>query len=811
MPKLKLNKNVIWLVLLILIVLSLLFGVIINGTLKDNLETDALNNLEKDTEIISENVNTYFSEGYMIVKQMLTNEVMEEYILTTKTKEEKRSFYRVEELVRTLQNILLSHTELLNVWLGIEGINDLLTNDINYDSRSGFVYDQRPWYLEMNKNSGVVTFASPYTDFITNETVISVVSPVYNENEIAGAVGIDLSIDKVEKYIQGYQIGEAGSACLLSHTGELIVTPMNDVHGRLTSSTAFDQVVEDIISHENGVRLIKYNDQAYYIGYSKVEYPDWYVLVIVPEEEVFYNSFFLRLLDINSFIAVIVLFVLMFIMYKMRMSYIELDFAHQELIGKEKELRYLNDLSEAANNQLIASEKELFRQNEEIVKYNRDILKQQEYIKKLAEEDPLTGIPNRRLFFERLDESLKEGKSGLVIMIDLDNFKEINDVLGHVYGDEILRLVAAELVSHNSDDVFVSRFGGDEFLVLIEVEGASSKGQLKAMVTDQIQYFKEAVNKRYDKGQETLYIEGSLGVSFYPYDSKKVSDILKYADLAMYESKTKSGEKYSFYDEQMAAKLVRKSELEKILREAIENDGFELVYQPLIDSRTGLIKSFEALIRLKNKLAYPDEFIEVAEETGQIFEIGRWVLVECIRTLSLWKSKGFELKPIAINLSVRQVNDNEFINLVGDLLAQYDIEGRYVDIEVTESMFLDNSDKVIAFFEKLIAFGATVSLDDFGTGYSSLSYLDYIPLTKLKIDKYLVDKEYQEDTTHGLVGSIIVLAHNFGMEVVAEGVEEKMQYERLKAKGCDTIQGYYFSKPKPLTEINKIYNINFLD
>lgn len=811
MPKLKIHRNAIWLVLLVLVVLSLLFGVVINGTLKDNLETDALNNLEKDTKIISENVNTYFSEGYMIVKQMLTNELMEEYILTTKTKEEKRSFYRLEELVDTLHNILLSHTELLNVWLGIEGINDLLTNDITYDSRSGFVYEQRPWYLEMNKNSGVVTFTSPYTDFITNEMVISVVSPVYNENVIAGAVGIDLSIEKVDKYIQGYQIGEKGSACLLNHTGELIVTPVNDEHLRITSSASFDQMVNELVSQEDGVRLMNYNGQSYYVGYSKVEYPDWYVLVIVPEDEVFYNRFFLRLLDVNSLIAIVVLFVLIFIMYKMRMSYIDLDFAHQELIGKEKELRYLNDLSEAANNQLIASEKELFRQNEEIVKYNQDILKQQEYIKKLAEEDPLTGIPNRRLFFERLDKSLKQEKSGLVIMIDLDNFKEINDVLGHVYGDEILRLVAEELVSYTNENIFVSRFGGDEFLVLIEVDGASSKRQLKSMVSDQILQFKEAVNRRYDKEQESIYIEGSLGVSVFPYDSKKVSDILKFADLAMYESKNRSGEKYSFYDEQMAAKLVRKSELEKILREAIENDGFELVYQPLIDAKTGVIKSFEALIRLKNKLAYPDEFIEVAEETGQIFQIGRWVLTESIHTLSKWKAKGFELKPIAINLSVRQVNDDHFVRMVADLLNQFDIDGHYVDIEVTESMFLDNSDKVITFFDKLNDLGVTVSLDDFGTGYSSLSYLDYIPLSKLKIDKYLVDKDYQEGTTHGLVGSIIVLAHNFGMEVVAEGVEEKLQYERLKAKGCDTIQGYYFSKPKPLAEVNKIYNINFLD
>lgn len=804
------RKDIVWIGFLLIVVMILSLGIVLSNTLKDNLETDAIRTLEKDTIIISEKVNTYFSQGYITVDQMLTNEVFKDYILKTETREEKRLYYRYDETQRMLENIKDSNQDLLNVWLGIDGINDLLTDTGEFEAGPDYIYVTRPWYLEMIGSGERITYTNPYLDLIKLEMVISVVGPYTYEDEIIGVAGIDLEIGVVEDYIHSYNIGEDGSAFLYSDEGRFIVEPSMAEYETIIDRDEFQSNLFYLDEKKSGIKKIEINGEDFYLGYSLVEYPNWYVVTLLPEDEVFYNSFLLRLLDFNRYFLIIAIFIMTYLLVKMRTSYRELNEAHDELLDKEQELRHLNELTEASYNQLMASEEELYRQNDEITRYNKEILEQQEYIKKLAEEDPLTGIPNRRSFFKQLQHSIDNKKCGVVVMIDLDNFKEINDVLGHVYGDEILKVVAKSLASHAYENVFVSRYGGDEFLISIEFEECNNRVDLFEASIEYIKKITKVVNQKYMEEDEEIFIEGTLGISLYPFDSEDVNDLLMYSDLAMYETKGSHDLKYGFFNDEMASNLARKSKVEKVLRNAIDKCEFELLYQPLVDCNTGYIKSFEALIRLKEHKIYPDEFILVAEETGQIFEIGRWVLDESIRTLASWKKKGFELKPIAINLSVRQINDAGFIKRVEKLLKENDIDGKYLEVEVTESIFLDNEEKVVHFFEKLTKLGIKFALDDFGTGYASLSYLDYIPLSKLKIDKYLIDKDYNEPNGTGLVPSIIVLAHNFNMIVVAEGVEVKEQYERLSDMNCDLIQGYYFSKPCKKDDIEEIFDKNFL-
>lgn len=265
-----------------------------------------------------------------------------------------------------------------------------------------------------------------------------------------------------------------------------------------------------------------------------------------------------------------------------------------------------------------------------------------------------------------------------------------------------------------------------------------------------------------------------------------------------------------FFNEQMIEKLKEQIKIEKILREAIKKDELKLVYQPQVCTFTGEVVGFEALLRLKNHSISPAQFIPVAEETGIIIELGRWVTKEAIKQMSTWKRKGLNLKPVAINFSAKQLNDLKYIEFFKNTLEEMDVEAKYIDIEITESIFLEKKEETIEFINELKSLGVKISMDDFGTGYSSLSYLTFLPVDKIKLDKSLNDK-FLESENVKVTDSLVSLAHSLKLEVVAEGIEHTAQYKYLKVAGCNYIQGYLFSKPLEVEQAEKIYNDNLLD
>lgn len=429
---------------------------------------------------------------------------------------------------------------------------------------------------------------------------------------------------------------------------------------------------------------------------------------------------------------------------------------------------------------------------------------QEEYIKYIAYHDSLTNLANRRSFIKKLEEKISENKPGAVILLDLDNFKGINDTLGHSYGDKVLKKVAEELKGFKDDKIFLSRFGGDEFFLLIEDEIDISKIENYAKQITDIFRSKLIIEK------EEIFISCSMGITLYPSDSNEVSQLLMNADMAMYKVKNAEKNNYVFFNEEMTAKLQERIKIEKILREALRKDGLKLLYQPQVCTFTGRVAGFEALLRLKNHSISPAMFIPLAEETGIIIEIGRWVTKEAISQIATWKNHNMNIKPIAINFSAKQLNDLNYISFLENTLKEMDVEAKYIDIEITESIFLEKKEETIAFLNELKSLGVKISLDDFGTGYSSLSYLTFLPVDKIKLDKSLNDK-FLELKNIKVMDSLISLAQSLNLEIVAEGIEEVEQYKRLKVAGCTYIQGYIFSKPLEATDAEKIYNHNFLD
>ncbi len=429
---------------------------------------------------------------------------------------------------------------------------------------------------------------------------------------------------------------------------------------------------------------------------------------------------------------------------------------------------------------------------------------QEEYIEYLAKHDYLTELPNRMNFMNKLKEDLRLGRQGAILLLDIDNFKSVNDTLGHIYGDKMLQEISRKLSRIIDDKLFVSRFGGDEFLVLIS--GETRIGEIEAYVQKIMDLFEEPLILNLKEN----YVKFSIGITFYPKDSDDIDQLIINVDTAMYRVKRGGKNNFMFYSVDMLDELKNKTDIEDILRTALKEDGFSLVYQPQINVLTGEIGGFEALLRLKNYRISPAKFITIAEETGMIKEIGRWVTTQAIKQIAKWKDRGYKLKPIAINFSSKQLKDMDYIDFLEAALEKHQIDPKYLEIEITESILMENTENTTEFLTRLKNIGIRIAMDDFGTGYSSLNYLTFIPVDKIKLDKSLCEKFLGMESSK-VMNSIISLVHSLELVITAEGVEDLEQFKRLKNGGCDYIQGYLFSKPLQEEEVEEVYNRNFLD
>jgi len=429
---------------------------------------------------------------------------------------------------------------------------------------------------------------------------------------------------------------------------------------------------------------------------------------------------------------------------------------------------------------------------------------QEKHIEYLASHDYLTNLANRVSFMRKLNEEIETGKSGAIVLLDIDNFKAVNDTLGHIYGDRLLQEISRRLSSIDASKLFISRFGGDEFLIhILEEENLEVIEQYIQMI-NKIFYEAFVIDHREN------FVNVSMGITRYPCDSKDAEQLIMNADTAMYKVKHQGKNSSIYYHKRMLEEIQNRIALEDILREALKNEGFYLVYQPQVNTMTGEIIGFEALIRLKEHIISPMLFIPVAEEIGFIVDIGRWVTRKAVEQLAQWKEKGFELKPIAINFSSKQLRDEEYCNFIHDVLEEYDVDSKYLEIEITESILLEKTEKTLEFFTELCEMGINITLDDFGSEFSSLNYLTFIPVYKIKMDKSLCDRFLEKDNMK-IMENLIILAHSMGLEITAEGVEKIEQYQCLKNGGCDYIQGFLFSKPLSVAEIEKIYDKNLLE
>ena len=459
--------------------------------------------------------------------------------------------------------------------------------------------------------------------------------------------------------------------------------------------------------------------------------------------------------------------------------------------------------------QMTETNSEIIAKNELLMKSRLDLLeqlakvdRQNEYINYLALHDPLTKLPNRRQYVDLLTEKLEQGRQGAVILLDLDDFKGINDTLGHVFGDRVIEAVAARLAKIAGEGVVVCRFGGDEFLILIELsEDVKALDRL-------IERIKEAFESVIHIENNEIEIRFSMGVSLFPEDGTDVNQLVMNADLAMYSVKGSGKNGHKYFDSAMMNSRINQFRIEILLRDAIENNGFKMLYQPQIDLMTGEIYGYEALLRLKNAVISPAEFVPVAEINGSIVKIGRIVTEMVIRQLAEWREAGLELKPVSVNFSANQLHDSGYLHFISKQLEKHGIEPQLIEIEITESIFLENKQATLVFLKRLKEMGIAISIDDFGTGYSSLNYMTFLPVDKIKLDRSL-NMRFLEMNNDKVMESLISLVHSLGMTVLAEGIETRDHVDRLRDAECDFIQGYYYSRPIEPDQIFEIHYKNY--
>ena len=428
----------------------------------------------------------------------------------------------------------------------------------------------------------------------------------------------------------------------------------------------------------------------------------------------------------------------------------------------------------------------------------------EEKINKLKYYDILTDIPNRNLFINTLENEIIRAKDEdikhAVLFIDLDNFKEINDTLGHDYGDKLLKNVAISLTDSMREEDLVSRVGGDEFFILMRniVDYSDISSFCEKLLN--------LLNCEISIDNKHVYTSASIGIAVFPDDGSKTNMLLKNADTAMYSAKYSGKAKYSFFNKSMSDVVVRRVEIEKGLRKAIKNNELEIHYQPQIDIVNNKIKGFEALLRWNSPelgRISPAEFIPVAEQSGLIIPMGDWLIKTVYLQNNLWKSKGYLYDTIAINLSAIQLQNEKFEETLKNIIAETSIDPKFVELEITETILMKDFENSIKLLTEIRALGINVALDDFGTGYSSLSYLKQLPINTLKIDKSFIDNIVTNERERAIVDGIIQLAQKIDLDVIAEGAESKEQIRLLKSMGCNQIQGYYFSRPLPPDEIEE--------
>ena len=677
---------------------------------------------------------------------------------------------------------------------------DEALSDYFLESRSQPDITYTTFFRNPDNNQPALLVSKPLTYFADESNTHASIKKLY------GFLMLTIDLDFLGKQTMDNRIGESGQLLFTDSSGTILFHPSRAQIGKIIGPQLFRKMKSSINSDTPVAG--EYNNQA--VNFQGGELHDWlYVFTAYPERELFANNSGLGWsVAIITLIAILLTAAFLYSALKILLikPILQLSHAANEM-GRGKLLVPIDVDSNDEIGDLASTFKEM----------GKNLNHYHEQVRYVAYHDSLTGLPNRKMFKDYLTRATAEARRNFqklaILFLDLDNFKRINDTMGHPAGDKLLKLFAdrlsdclrqTDVISHavNEDaSELLARLAGDEFIILMPRTAGSSDAQKVA------KRILDSLAKPFRIDQQELYVSTSIGIALFPDDGDDSNELLKSADIAMYSAKKLGRNNYQYYSKEMNDQAVYKLMVESRLRRAVENNELELYYQPQMKLSTGLIVGVESLLRWHDEelgQVSPEIFIPIAEEYGLIVPISKWVIRETCRQAQKWQVYNPDAFTVSINISAIHFNGHELESEVATNLKKTGLHPKYLELELTETSILQDPELAIKTLNALKDMGLQISLDDFGTGYSSLSYVMKLPIDKIKIDQSFILNMQNDTDAAAIVSAIIAMAHSLGLSVIAEGVEELEHMQLLGKMECDIVQGFYLARPMPASDFEQL-------
>lgn len=693
--------------------------------------------------------------------------------------------------------------------------SDYAGNNVNY-----YLYDVNGYYITSSDNTNTDDWqehmAIPVEDITETKILqcspldeiesIDVVSPIIIKSQIVGLIRANIT----SRYFGSF-IPENGSAFIMTNDGGYLFTSTGLTGQRELETQAFNCLNGADNAKDYG--HLKASSFKNIYGFCKLSDSNW--LYLIKQQGTQYQQILATLPITMSITLIIILMIAIWVSRILSAKYTEPIFTLRDNmtdassgnldvkcdVASDDEFGDLSRMFNSMMDIISNNYKELSASKAALEVSEQELKKNYAHIEQLAYHDGLTGLYNRVAFMKYAYKIFHDASVGAskhaIFFIDLDNFKNINDTLGHDYGDLLLKDVSDRMLSCIASDDILARNGGDEFLIL--------KNRFDTV--DDLENFASqlvnVVHHPFILNDETAVVSMSVGIAVFPNNGLTVSELIKNADIAMYNAKNSGKNSYRFFDSYMEDDVNRKNDLADILSHVIDKNEIYLQYQPQVNVESGQVTGYEALMRIESELVgfiSPAEFIPIAEETGIINILGEWALIEACNFNQVLIKSGFGPLRVSVNVSTTQLKDDHLIDIIKSIPEKTGMDLKHLEIEITESVLMNSFEHNLKLINQMKELGCSIALDDFGTGYSSFNYLTQIPIDTLKIDKSFIDGICSNEKDRCIADSIIDLAHKMDISVVAEGVEDNEQLQILQNQFCDTLQGYLFSKPLNSTD-----------
>lgn len=693
--------------------------------------------------------------------------------------------------------------------------SDYAGNNVNY-----YLYDVNGYYITSSDNTNTDDWqehmAIPVEDITETKILqcspldeiesIDVVSPIIIKSQIVGLIRANIT----SRYFGSF-IPEDGSAFIMTNDGGYLFTSTGLTGQRELETQAFNCLNGADNAKDYG--HLKASSFKNIYGFCKLSDSNW--LYLIKQQGTQYQQILATLPITMSITLIIILMIAIWVSRILSAKYTEPIFTLRDNmtdassgnldvkcdVASDDEFGDLSRMFNSMMDIISNNYKELSASKAALEVSEQELKKNYAHIEQLAYHDGLTGLYNRVAFMKYAYKIFHDASVGAskhaIFFIDLDNFKNINDTLGHDYGDILLKDVSDRMLSCIASDDILARNGGDEFLIL--------KNRFDTV--DDLENFASqlvnVVHHPFILNDETAVVSMSVGIAVFPNNGLTVSELIKNADIAMYNAKNSGKNSYRFFDSYMEDDVNRKNDLADILSHVIDKNEIYLQYQPQVNVESGQVTGYEALMRIESELVgfiSPAEFIPIAEETGIINILGEWALIEACNFNQVLIKSGFGPLRVSVNVSTTQLKDDHLIDIIKSIPEKTGMDLKHLEIEITESVLMNSFEHNLKLINQMKELGCSIALDDFGTGYSSFNYLTQIPIDTLKIDKSFIDGICSNEKDRCIADSIIDLAHKMDISVVAEGVEDNEQLQILQNQFCDTLQGYLFSKPLNSTD-----------